>query len=188
MQWKAIDTNSEYEVSDTGLIRKNGIILQTYDDKDGYQFIPLIIDGKKTTRRIHRLVLQAFNPNLNYKNLEVHHKDENVKNNNLNNLEWVTHEENVRYIDPNKLQSETQFIARPVAQYSLCGAFINSFPSAYQACKLTGCNHRHISEVCKGKRKTCGGFIWKYFEGSTTNSSNKCCETEDSTNVDEDIV
>lgn len=28
-----------------------------------------------------------------------------------------------------------------------------------------GINHRHISDVCKNKRKTCGGYIWKYEEG-----------------------
>lgn len=169
MLWKAIDTDSEYEVSDTGLIRKNGKIINTYVDKDGYKFIPLTVDGKRTTRRVHRLVLHAFNPCENEDKLEVHHKDENVQNNNLDNLQWVTHEENIRYINPEKLQSPTQFIARAVAQYDLNGHFIASFPSAYNAWKMTGCNHRHISEVCAGKRKTCGGFKWEYFEGSTTN-------------------
>ena len=29
-----------------------------------------------------------------------------------------------------------------------------------------GINHRHISDVCKGKpkHKTCGGFIWRYYD------------------------
>ena len=29
-------------------------------------------------------------------------------------------------------------------------------------------NNRGISFVCKGKRKTAGGFIWRFQEGSTT--------------------
>ena len=186
MLWKALDTDSEYEVSDTGLIKKNGMLQKLYVDKDGYLFIPMTIDGKRTTRRVHRLVLHAFYPIENEKELEVHHIDENVTNNNLNNLMWVTHEQNIRFIDSNKLKSDTQFIARPVAQLKLDGTLINVYPSVYCAGKETNCNHRHISEVCQGKRKTHGGFKWKYFEGSTTNCSGKCREAGDT--VSEDIV
>jgi len=188
MQWKAIDTDSKYEVSDTGLVRKGNKILKPAIDKDGYRFIGLTINGKRINRRIHRLVLHAFSPCDNEDKLEIHHIDEDVTNNNLSNLKWVTHEENIRYIDPKKLKSSTQFIAQAVEQLDLKGNILNVFPSMYQAWKETGCNHRHISEVCRGIRKTCGGFKWRYFEGSTTNCSNKCYEMGDSTQVDEDIV
>ena len=30
--------------------------------------------------------------------------------------------------------------------------------------KELGINHAHISDCCQGKRKTAGGFIWKYAE------------------------
>lgn len=36
MQWKAIDTDSEYEVSDTGLVRKVHM-MKLYTDRDGYK-------------------------------------------------------------------------------------------------------------------------------------------------------
>ena len=187
MLWKAIDTDSEYEVSDTGLIRKVHM-MKTFTDRDGYQRVSITENGKSRQTGIHRLILHAFDPRENEQELEVHHIDGNPQNNNLDNLVWVTHEENVRYIKPEKLQSRTQFIARPIVQLTLDEKQINIFPSAYEAGKQTKCNHRHISEVCQGKRKTTGGFKWRYFEGSTTNCSNKCCETGDSTIVDEDIV
>ena len=55
-----------------------------------------------------------------------------------------------------------------VNQYSLKNEYIQSFPSPTAAAKfLKGqdCSHgvvSHISDVCKGKRKTAYGYIWKY--------------------------
>lgn len=39
------------------------------------------------------------------------------------------------------------------------------FDSITIAANEKGLNHRHISEVCKGKLKTTGGLHWKYYEG-----------------------
>ena len=39
---------------------------------------------------------------------------------------------------------------------------INEFPSTMEAERQTGFNQSNISNCLKGKRKTCGGFIWKY--------------------------
>lgn len=187
MQWKAIDTDSEYEVSDTGLVRKIHMMKQ-YTDRDGYKRLSLNEHGTHRLVGVHRLVLHAFDPRENEDQLEVHHIDGDPENNCVENLMWVTHEENIKFIPPEKLKSSTQFIARPIVQLTLDGQEINVFPSAYEAWKQTGCNHRHISEVCQGKRRTTGGFKWKYFEGSTTNCSGKYRETGDSDNSDEDIV
>lgn len=45
---------------------------------------------------IHRLVAEAFISNINnYK--EINHKDENPKNNNVNNLEWCSRKYNMNY-------------------------------------------------------------------------------------------
>ena len=50
---------------------------------------------------MHRLVAMAFIPNPH--NLpEVNHKDYNRANANCDNLEWMTHEENVRYSSCNR--------------------------------------------------------------------------------------
>lgn len=45
---------------------------------------------------VHRLVAQTFIPNPDNKP-EVNHKDENPANNRVDNLEWVTREENLNY-------------------------------------------------------------------------------------------
>jgi len=50
----------------------------------------------------HRLVAQTFIPNKHNKP-EVNHKDGNGLNNNIDNLEWVTHKENMQHAGENKL-------------------------------------------------------------------------------------
>ena len=49
-----------------------------------------------------------------------------------------------------------------IIQYSKDGKFIAEYPSIMEASRQTGCNQGHICDCCKGKRKSAGGFIWKY--------------------------
>lgn len=89
-------------------ITKNGEIYSTitncwmkcFKDKDGYKRVALVNNnGKRTKEHVHRLVAITHLPNPN--NLKiVHHKDENKQNNNLNNLEWVTVQQNTIYSEP----------------------------------------------------------------------------------------
>lgn len=52
---------------------------------------------------------------------------------------------------------------KSVAQYSLSGEFIYAFNNITEAELKIGVSHGHISDCCSGKRKTSGGFIWRYF-------------------------
>ena len=49
-----------------------------------------------------------------------------------------------------------------IIQYSKDGKFIAEYPSIREASRQTGCHHQSICECCKGKRKSTGGYIWKY--------------------------
>lgn len=57
-----------------------------------------------------------------------------------------------------------KFSKKCVAQYSLSGEFISVFTSMKEAELKTGISQPNISAVCRGKQKTAGGFIWKYYE------------------------
>lgn len=100
--WKTIDEAPDYKVSNLGRVSsfrvyKEGYILKQKSDKDGYLEIQLTVaHGKKIWRRVHRLVANAFIPNPD--NLPiVNHKDGNVKNNSVDNLEWCTNSYNISY-------------------------------------------------------------------------------------------
>lgn len=51
---------------------------------------------KRKVVSLHRLVLETWNPKNNMETLTVDHIDGNPRNNKLENLEWVTKEENER--------------------------------------------------------------------------------------------
>ncbi len=53
-------------------------------------------------------------------------------------------------------------LSKSVQQFNLNGDLIETYTSMKQAQELTGVNFRGISEVCRGNRKTAGGFFWKY--------------------------
>ena len=93
--WKDING---YKISNFGkIIGKRGRELKQYIGVAGYKSVTSVDLGElgKTTL-VHRAVALAFIPNPN--NLpEVNHKDGNKLNNCVNNLEWVTKEENQKH-------------------------------------------------------------------------------------------
>lgn len=66
------------------------------------------------------------------------------------------------------LSSEEVNIAKNgliINQYDLYNNYIQSFPSAHAAANSLGKKGvSHITDVCKGKRKTAYGYIWKFAE------------------------
>ena len=66
----------------------------------------------------------------------------------------------------NNTTSETRVTksSRKIAKFSLEGAKLEEYPSVQIAANENACDASGISKVCGGKRKTCGGFIWKYID------------------------
>lgn len=53
-------------------------------------------------------------------------------------------------------------ITKPVTQYTLDGEFVRHWESAKEASEKTPANRSYITQVCKGKRVSAGGFLWTY--------------------------
>jgi hypothetical protein len=94
-EWKVIDIEPNYSVSNEGRIRNNttGKVLKPGLSKDGYRITTL---AKKKTYILHRLVAKAFVPNPHNKN-QVNHINGVKEDNRIQNLEWVTASENCRH-------------------------------------------------------------------------------------------
>lgn len=100
MMWRRIADFPKYMVNEKGAVyseltkkrlkpQKNGV---------GYLIYRLMKDGKPRTVTAHRLVAEAFIPRPNDgKKYVVNHKDENRKNNIVENLEWISHGDNLAY-------------------------------------------------------------------------------------------
>lgn len=148
-----------YQVSNLGKVkslRKNRM-LTIQKNRGGYNYITLSFKGYSKIMTIHRLVAQAFVPNPN-NYAYINHKDENKENNMWTNLEWCTHKYNCNYGTRNERKAKKKMIS--INQYDLNGNFIKKWNSIKEA--NIKYNNYHISQCCSGKRKTAGGYIWKY--------------------------
>ena len=153
------DYEGLYMVSNWGRVKSIKFgkerILKPVTNSSGYLLVNLCKDGKVKAFTVHRLVAEAFLPNPhNYPC--VNHKDENKQNNNVDNLEWCTHEYNINY------GTRTERCSKPVLQYTLDGEFVREWESAIQAEREGGFSNSHIISVCKGKRPHHKGYIWRY--------------------------
>lgn len=135
-----------------GLKQRKGRIIKQSFSRDGYKLVQLSKNYETVCKRVNRLVAEAFIDNpLNLK--VVNHKDYNRENNNVNNLEWLTVQDNAKYS-----------LDKKIIQYDLQGNFIKEWNSISEASKTLNINLGNIAECCKKHRKTAGGYIWKYKE------------------------
>ena len=98
-----------YEISNLGRVRSTSYrgkkILKPAVTKNGYLNVIFCINQKKEHKFVHRLVAEAFIPNINnYRT--VNHKDEDKLNNCVENLEWLSVEDNNRYYNSKMLTKE----------------------------------------------------------------------------------
>lgn len=99
--WRLIpSTDNFYFVSNKGRIKSTKwgkeILLKQSETEKGYLQVSLNYGYFRKSKRVHRLVAEAFIPNPN-KYKEINHKDENKKNNNVENLEWCDRKYNMNY-------------------------------------------------------------------------------------------
>jgi hypothetical protein len=99
IEWRMIAQAPGYEVSRCGLVRnaKTGQLIAGHILRNGYRQVNLFLSNTDVIYRMaHRLVAEAFIGPIPH-NKEVNHKDGDKLNNHVNNLEYVTHRENMRH-------------------------------------------------------------------------------------------
>ena len=119
-------------------------ILKQRGDKDGYLEVALSKDGKLHYFRCHRLVASAFIPNPNHYPV-INHKDEDVTNNQVSNLEWCSFSYN------------TAFSIYKQSQKVICDGV--EYPSIRSLARHLGID----TKVIRTKLKKGGGVILKKY-------------------------
>ena len=170
-KWKdVIGYEGYYQVSNLGRVRsvdrivrhsknstmkqKGRILSLTPRGKCNHLLATLHKDGHRWTASVHRLVLASFvGPCPEGK--ECLHGPAGVADNSVSNLKWGTSSEN--HYDMHRRDCTHNGV--PV----VCSdgrEFINMAIAAEES----GCNYNNIWKCCNGRRKTTGGYSWKYKE------------------------
>lgn len=172
IEWKQISFAPDYSVSNTGLVRSESRVLvmkngrkKTVRQKilvpskagQGYLRVQL---GSGNAAYVHRLVAMAFigDPPPGG---EVNHKDENKKNNHVDNLEWVSKDYNLKYgTRMARSHANGRKHYHPVIAMK-DGQIVAEYSSLREA-ERHGFNRCHISACCQGKKATHKGFTWAF--------------------------
>ena len=111
-----------------------------------------------TVRSEHRMIMERILGRKLSAEEIVHHIDGNKWNNDPSNLMILTREEHARvhFKDINR--------SKAVVQCDMDGTAIKTWPSAREAERNTHVAFQNIYKCCRGKRKTAGGYVWKYSE------------------------
>lgn len=163
-RWAKIEEyDGDYSVSNYGRIRNNetGKLLKPCIVSNGYLAVTLKKQRKRKSVRIHRLVAKAFLANPEGFP-QVNHKDENKRNNCIENLEWCDCGYNINHGTAIERRSKKR--SKPVAQITSSGKVIKTYDSIRGAERKTGIQNSHISECCRGIIQLAGGYEWRYVE------------------------
>lgn len=182
-QWKSVkDYEGYYEVSTDGRVRsmnrvtptglrhnttmvKKGKILKLALKRNGYLAFTATIESKAQTKSVHRVLAEAFIPNPENKP-ETNHINAIRTDNRVENLEWVTHKENMEHAS--KIGNKDNLAGKQIQ----CVETKMIFRSSRQAAQWLNANcfqyskniegmSRNIRAVCIGKRNSAFGYGWK---------------------------
>lgn len=199
--WKDIEGfEGRYQISNLGNVkslryggRNEARNLVPKVNNHGYEWVELIRNGKRSCLQIHRLVAAAFIPNPKpNKYTIINHKDENPRNNCVENLEWCDYKYNSKYFmdrhriefgeniskaligKPKKINRygiRTRYGVygsykhkRPVAQIDKDGNVVKIWDCLRQIEREDNKSQWSITQCCNGKRKTAYGYTWHYVD------------------------
>jgi hypothetical protein len=148
--WKEIKGfEGLYSVSNYGRVKneRTSYVLKNVPHHTGY----LVVNLRGKVCQVHRLVAEAFIPNVN--NLEtVNHINKDKKDNRVSNLEWMSNADNI-----------THGQGKKVAQI-LNGEILNIYNSSEEAARLINAHGSIIRACCRKEhgRRTHKGYEWRY--------------------------
>lgn len=121
----------------------------------GYYKFCISIDNVKYDLLAHRIVAEAFIPNLKNKP-QINHINGIKTDNRVENLEWVTVAENIKHAHDNKLSAiqpkgSANTLSEKLYQYDLDGNFIKEWIGIRETCLALGIDRSNMSRHLNGK-------------------------------------
>lgn len=190
-EWRVIDVFSLYEVSSYGNIRNiNTKEKRNYNTYFSYYHVTLWNPETKTHTNciVHRLVANAFLENPENKPT-VNHKDKNILNNNVSNLEWSTMKEQHEHKNASipKKPLGTGNGLRKVSRIDITtNNVLEEYQSITHAIKWlydnNATNYKELTDitirrlrcrlinVAKGRDNSAFGYAWKYTVSENDNT------------------
>lgn len=176
--WKdVVGYEGLYQVSNLGRVRSiqkwhgsNERILKFNINSNGYYRVPLYKNKQAKYHFVHRIVAQSFIPACEDKTI-VNHKDENPKNNRVENLEWCDFKYNMNYGTLRERQAKK--CGKKILQIDKNGNLVKCWDSIREAGRALGLHAGTIGKCCNKNPycKTCGGYIWRF--GNSINDINR---------------
>ena len=176
--WKGIaGFEGRYQVSNKGNVKSLHYrghdvesVMKLSEHHTGYLIVQL---GKKPAKvcLVHQLVAKAFLPLVEGKSF-VNHIDGNKHNNCVENLEWVTTQENITHAIKTGLRNphnvpkrygKGHYSSKPVLQYDLDGKFIKKWDCQSDVARAY--NIKSIGFCIDKPTMTCKGYMWQSYTG-----------------------
>ena len=173
-EWRIINDFPNYSVSNLGNVMNNKTNkLLKLCNKSGYYHISLTNKNSHKTFKVHRLVALTFIENDEDKP-QVNHKDKNKLNNNISNLEWVTHKENCQHKSIGLIYKSNK--NKPILRLNKNNEMLQKYNSIEDAGQwvlennLTSSSHNGrnaIGNCVNSLSNSAYGYKWKYVENNS---------------------
>ena len=152
--WREWPQDPRIMVSNMGYVvsRKRGepYPLKVCYNNSGYQ----MVNVSRPPQYVHRLVAETWIPNPNHHE-QVNHINGDKTDNRVENLEWVTHSENMRHAYRTGLKKTTPIRIVETGEV---------FESISECAKQIGRSRRAIQYCLAGEQSTCHGYHFEYVE------------------------
>lgn len=162
--WKDIKGYEDiYQISNLGRVKsvETDRILKGCKTSNGYLIVSLYKNSVMSTKKIHRLVADAFIQNPENKP-QVNHIDENKTHNMVSNLEWMTAKENSNHGTRTDRLAKTLSI--PIIATNIKTGESTEFYGSSECARQLGIHVSCVTGVLKGRRNQTGGYTFKYKE------------------------